>query len=157
MNDGERYDSWSVIINGVIDDETVHGEPIRTLTVGESFGCGATLDQSIYLLSIYIYMSEKVRNKLPKLCFKKLSRWVNNTIDLADFSSNFLLKGVVRGWVHQSKRMISSSVFQSQGNLPIIKFFDGCGDIDRSCKRGVDPSDNRRLANHVFGSDVVLE
>ncbi|CAF0905048.1 unnamed protein product [Adineta ricciae] len=45
MNDGERYDSWSVIINGIIDDETVTGEPIRTLTVGQSFGCGPTLDQ----------------------------------------------------------------------------------------------------------------
>ncbi|UJR30940.1 hypothetical protein I4U23_018452 [Adineta vaga] len=45
MNDGERYDSWSVIINGIVDDETTDGEPIRTLTVGQSFGCGPTLDQ----------------------------------------------------------------------------------------------------------------
>ncbi|CAF0773746.1 unnamed protein product [Adineta steineri] len=45
MNDGERYDSWSVIINGTVDDETVDGERIRRLTVGESFGCGPTLDQ----------------------------------------------------------------------------------------------------------------
>ncbi|CAF1161556.1 unnamed protein product [Adineta steineri] len=45
MNDGERYDSWSVIINGIIDDETINGQPIRTLTVGQSFGCGPTLDQ----------------------------------------------------------------------------------------------------------------
>ena len=45
MNDGERYDSWSVIINGIIDDETIDGQLIRTLTVGQSFGCGATLDQ----------------------------------------------------------------------------------------------------------------
>lgn len=45
MNDGERYDSWSVIINGIIDDETIDGQFIRTLTVGQSFGCGATLDQ----------------------------------------------------------------------------------------------------------------
>ncbi|CAF3464910.1 unnamed protein product [Rotaria sp. Silwood1] len=45
MNDGERYDSWSVIINGIVDDETVDGQLIRTLTVGQSFGCGPTLDQ----------------------------------------------------------------------------------------------------------------
>ena len=45
MNDGERYDSWSVIINGKIADETVDGKLIRTLTVGDSFGCGPTLDQ----------------------------------------------------------------------------------------------------------------
>jgi Rap guanine nucleotide exchange factor 2 len=45
MNDGERYDSWSVIINGVIDDETVDGQLIHTLNVGQSFGCGPTLDQ----------------------------------------------------------------------------------------------------------------
>jgi len=45
MNDGERYDSWSVIINGIIDDETTDGELLRTLTVGQSFGCGPTLDQ----------------------------------------------------------------------------------------------------------------
>lgn len=45
MNDGERYDSWSVIINGIIDDETIDGQLIRTLTVGQSFGCGPTLDQ----------------------------------------------------------------------------------------------------------------
>jgi hypothetical protein len=45
MNDGERYDSWSVIINGIVDDETTDGELIRTLTVGQSFGCGPTLDQ----------------------------------------------------------------------------------------------------------------
>ena len=45
MNDGERYDSWSVIINGMIDDETLDGQLIRTLTVGQSFGCAATLDQ----------------------------------------------------------------------------------------------------------------
>ncbi|CAF1173023.1 unnamed protein product [Rotaria sordida] len=44
MNDGERYDSWSVIINGIIDDETIDGQLMRTLTIGESFGCGATLD-----------------------------------------------------------------------------------------------------------------
>lgn len=45
MNDGERYDSWSVIINGIVDDETIDGELIRTLNVGQSFGCGPTLDQ----------------------------------------------------------------------------------------------------------------
>jgi Rap guanine nucleotide exchange factor 2 len=45
MNDGERYDSWSIIINGIIDDETITGQLIRTLTVGQSFGCGPTLDQ----------------------------------------------------------------------------------------------------------------
>ncbi|CAF1315372.1 unnamed protein product, partial [Adineta ricciae] len=45
MNDGERYDSWSVIINGIVDDETTDGQLLRTLTVGESFGCGPTLDQ----------------------------------------------------------------------------------------------------------------
>ena len=45
MNDGERYDSWSVIINGKIADETVDGKLIRTLNVGDSFGCGPTLDQ----------------------------------------------------------------------------------------------------------------
>ncbi len=45
MNDGERYDSWSIIINGIIDDETIDGQLIRTLTVGQSFGCGPTLDQ----------------------------------------------------------------------------------------------------------------
>jgi len=45
MNDGERYDSWSVIINGIVDDETTDGQLIRTLTVGQSFGCGPTLDQ----------------------------------------------------------------------------------------------------------------
>jgi Rap guanine nucleotide exchange factor 2 len=45
MNDGERYDSWSVIINGIVDDETIDGQLIRTLTVGQSFGCGPTLDQ----------------------------------------------------------------------------------------------------------------
>jgi Rap guanine nucleotide exchange factor 2 len=45
MNEGERYDSWSVIINGIVDDETVDGQLIRTLTVGQSFGCGPTLDQ----------------------------------------------------------------------------------------------------------------
>ena len=45
MNDGERYDSWSVIINGIIDDETIDGQLLRTLTVGQSFGCGPTLDQ----------------------------------------------------------------------------------------------------------------
>lgn len=45
MNDGERYDSWSIIINGSVDDETVDGQPIRTLNVGQSFGCGPTLDQ----------------------------------------------------------------------------------------------------------------
>jgi Rap guanine nucleotide exchange factor 2 len=45
MNDGERYDSWSIIINGIIDDETINGQLIRTLTVGQSFGCGPTLDQ----------------------------------------------------------------------------------------------------------------
>ena len=45
MNDGERYDSWSVIINGSVADETTDGKLIRTLTVGESFGCGPTLDQ----------------------------------------------------------------------------------------------------------------
>lgn len=45
MNDGERYDSWSVIINGIVDDETVDGQLIRTLSVGDSFGCGPTLDQ----------------------------------------------------------------------------------------------------------------
>lgn len=44
MNDGERYDSWSVIINGVVADETIEGELIRTLMVGDSFGCGPTLD-----------------------------------------------------------------------------------------------------------------
>ncbi|CAF4213895.1 unnamed protein product [Rotaria sp. Silwood2] len=44
MNDGERYDSWSVIINGIIDNETIDGQLIRTLTVGESFGCGPTLE-----------------------------------------------------------------------------------------------------------------
>jgi len=48
MNDGERYDSWSVIINGTIDDETIDGQIIRSLTVGESFGCGPTLDQYIH-------------------------------------------------------------------------------------------------------------
>ncbi len=45
MNDGERYDSWSVIINGIIDDETIDGQLIRTLNIGQSFGCGPTLDQ----------------------------------------------------------------------------------------------------------------
>ncbi|CAF0898116.1 unnamed protein product [Didymodactylos carnosus] len=45
MNDGERYDSWSVIINGIVDDETTDGQIIRTLTVGQCFGCEATLDQ----------------------------------------------------------------------------------------------------------------
>jgi Rap guanine nucleotide exchange factor 2 len=45
MNEGERYDSWSVIINGIVDDETIDGQLIRTLTVGQSFGCGPTLDQ----------------------------------------------------------------------------------------------------------------
>ncbi|CAF3738614.1 unnamed protein product [Rotaria socialis] len=45
MNDGERYDSWSVIINGTVDDETLDGQLIRTLIVGQSFGCGPTLDQ----------------------------------------------------------------------------------------------------------------
>ncbi|CAF3043862.1 unnamed protein product [Rotaria sp. Silwood2] len=45
MNDGERYDSWSIIINGIVDDETVDGQLIRTLSVGQSFGCGPTLDQ----------------------------------------------------------------------------------------------------------------
>ncbi|CAF4911638.1 unnamed protein product, partial [Rotaria socialis] len=45
MNDGERYDSWSVIINGTIDNETIDGQLIRTYTVGEGFGCGPTLDQ----------------------------------------------------------------------------------------------------------------
>ena len=45
MNDGERYDSWSVIINGIVDDETTDGQLLRTLNVGESFGCGPTLDQ----------------------------------------------------------------------------------------------------------------
>lgn len=45
MNDGERYDSWSVIINGTIDDETIDGHIIRTLNVGDGFGCGPTLDQ----------------------------------------------------------------------------------------------------------------
>jgi len=45
MNDGERYDSWSVIINGIVDDETTDGQLIRTLSVGQSFGCGPTLDQ----------------------------------------------------------------------------------------------------------------
>jgi len=45
MNDGERYDSWSVIINGKIADETIDGKLIRTLNVGDSFGCGPTLDQ----------------------------------------------------------------------------------------------------------------
>lgn len=45
MNDGERYDSWSIIINGSVDDETVDGQPIRTLNVGQSFGCGPSLDQ----------------------------------------------------------------------------------------------------------------
>jgi hypothetical protein len=45
MNDGERYDSWSVIINGIVDDETTDEQLIRTLTVGQSFGCGPTLDQ----------------------------------------------------------------------------------------------------------------
>jgi len=45
MNDGERYDSWSVIINGMVDDETLDGQFIRTLGVGQSFGCGPTLDQ----------------------------------------------------------------------------------------------------------------
>jgi len=45
MNDGERYDSWSIIINGIIDDETIDGQLIRTLNVGQSFGCGPTLDQ----------------------------------------------------------------------------------------------------------------
>ncbi len=45
MNDGERYDSWSIIINGIIDDETINGQLIRTLTVGQSFGCGPTLNQ----------------------------------------------------------------------------------------------------------------
>lgn len=45
MNDGERYDSWSVIINGIIDNETIDGQLIHTYNVGESFGCGPTLDQ----------------------------------------------------------------------------------------------------------------
>ncbi|CAF5211626.1 unnamed protein product, partial [Rotaria magnacalcarata] len=45
MNDGERYDSWSVIIDGIVDDETLDGQLIRTLIVGQSFGCGPTLDQ----------------------------------------------------------------------------------------------------------------
>ena len=45
MNDGERYDSWSIIINGSVDDETVDGQLIRTLNVGQSFGCGPTLEQ----------------------------------------------------------------------------------------------------------------
>ncbi|CAF0742965.1 unnamed protein product [Didymodactylos carnosus] len=45
MNDGERYDSWSVIINGIVDDETTDGQIIRTLNVGQCFGCEATLDQ----------------------------------------------------------------------------------------------------------------
>jgi len=45
MNDGERYDSWSIIINGIIDAETIDGQLIRTLNVGQSFGCGPTLDQ----------------------------------------------------------------------------------------------------------------
>lgn len=45
MNDNERYDSWSVIINGIVDDETTDGEIIRTLNVGQSFGCGPTLEQ----------------------------------------------------------------------------------------------------------------
>ncbi|CAF0850292.1 unnamed protein product [Rotaria sp. Silwood1] len=44
MSDDERYDSWSVIINGIIDDETIDGQLVRTLTVGENFGCGPTLD-----------------------------------------------------------------------------------------------------------------
>lgn len=44
MNDGERYDSWSVIINGGVIDETLDGELIRKLSVGESFGCGPTLE-----------------------------------------------------------------------------------------------------------------
>lgn len=48
MNDGERYDSWSVMINGIIDDETIDGQLIRTLTVGQSFGCGPTLDQYLH-------------------------------------------------------------------------------------------------------------
>ena len=49
MNEGERYDSWSVIINGIVDDETIDGQLIRTLTVGQSFGCGPTLDQYCHM------------------------------------------------------------------------------------------------------------
>ncbi|CAM4815277.1 unnamed protein product [Rotaria magnacalcarata] len=45
MNDGERYDSWSVIINGTINNETIDGQLMRTYIVGEGFGCGPTLDQ----------------------------------------------------------------------------------------------------------------
>ena len=45
LNDHERYDSWSVIINGVVEDETVDGQVLRSLNVGQSFGCGPTLDQ----------------------------------------------------------------------------------------------------------------
>ncbi|CAF4406453.1 unnamed protein product, partial [Rotaria magnacalcarata] len=35
MNDGERYDSWSVIINGTINNETIDGQLMRTYIVGE--------------------------------------------------------------------------------------------------------------------------
>ena len=48
MNDGERYDSWSILINGTIEDETIDGEIIRTLNIGEGFGCGPKLDQYIH-------------------------------------------------------------------------------------------------------------
>ncbi|XP_042895970.1 rap guanine nucleotide exchange factor 2 [Parasteatoda tepidariorum] len=44
MNDGEELDSWSVIVNGVVEIESSNGE-LKELQIGDSFGITPTMEK----------------------------------------------------------------------------------------------------------------